>query len=783
MTNKRAYELWPHQHEAVDATVAALTSAERATTVMACGTGKTRMGAAAAGTLLERTGGSRVLIVAPFLELLTQTIREWRAVLGDTALGQVIAVCSDQKVLDEHQGDLQEQRAAVTSDAAALVELAAAHGRVTVASTYHSLPVIAAAHELGLPMLDLVICDEAHRSVGRVDKTWAIVHSNAHVLADRRLYLTATPRVFQGGGDDVVSMDDAKIFGETAYRLSFSAASKLGLLANYQVVAPVVTCEQIRTAARAPQPAEFYQSGGKSALSASMLATQIAVLRAARQYGIRRMITFHNRVSGAEWFATTLRHAATLLDPDERPSKLWTGHVHGGQPLAQRRTILDRLRSDDDGLVVIANSRVLGEGIDVPAVDSVAFIDGRTSAIDTIQAIGRALRRGNQPGPKTASIIVPVILEPGEDPETALATSAYAGVWQVVGALAAHDEELASHLSTLRRQLGNDSLLAGAKVSPDRPLLEWLRVTGVPVPDGFAAAITVQAIRASTHSWEEYYGAAEAYYAQAGDLLVPDGWQTPSGLPLDNWLHHLRTYKKNNTLSPRWIALMDAIGMAWDLREHHRRRLISELCKYREARGDLLVPKQYVTDDDPPYPLGSIVGNTRVRYNAGSLDPGFAAELTAHGMVWHVPNSEWEQFLADLDDYQKQNGDLDVPQEYVTPGPNGRPLGRKVAGLRRRRQEGRVPGEDIKQLDSRGFIWDALEYRWNRYLQALYVYKRTHEGSVDVPQKYVTPSPEKLTLGRWLSQERARYRRGEMLPHRAKALRAAGVKLPPERAQ
>ncbi|MEU4234831.1 Helicase associated domain protein [Nonomuraea sp. NPDC026600] len=780
MSDKRAYELWPHQYEAVDATVAALSSADRATTVMACGTGKTRMGAAAAGTLLERTGGGRVLIVAPFLELLTQTIREWRAVLGDTALGRVIAVCSDQKVLDDHQCDLQEQRAAVTCDAAALVELAAGHGRVIVASTYHSLPVIAAAHELGLPTLDLVIIDEAHRSVGRVDKEWAIVHSNAHVLADRRLYLTATPRVFQGGGEDVVSMDDTKIFGETAYRLSFSAARKLGLLANYQVVVPVVTCEQIRTAARAPQPAEFYKSG-KSALSASMLATQIAVLRAAHQYGIRRMITFHNRVSGAQWFAATLRHAATLLDPDERPAQLWTGHVHGGQPLAQRRTILDRLRSDDDGLVVIANARVLGEGIDVPAVDSVAFIDGRSSAIDTIQAIGRALRLGTQPGPKTASIIVPVILEPGEDPETALSTSAYAGVWQVVGALAAHDEDLASHLSTLRRQLGDDSLRTGAKDSPDRPLLEWLRVTGVPVPPGFAAAITVQAIRASTHSWEEYYGAAEAYYAQAGDLLVPEGWQTPSGLLLDNWLHHLRTYKKNDTLSPRWIALMDAIGMVWDVREHHRRRLISELCKYREANGDLLVPKQYATNDDPPYPLGSIVNNTRVRYNTGSLDPDFAAELTAHGMVWHVPKSEWEQFLADLDDYQRQNGDLDIPQQYVTPGPNGRKLGAKVAGTRCRRQEGRLPEEEIKELDQIGFIWNALEYRFNRYLEALYAYKRTHNGNVEVPQKYVTPPPEKLTLGRWLSQEKARYRRGETSPHRAKALRQAGVKLPSKR--
>ncbi|WP_170223019.1 DEAD/DEAH box helicase [Nonomuraea turkmeniaca] len=776
MSDQRSYELWPHQHQAVEATIAALGNAERATTVMACGTGKTRIGAATSSRLLHRAGSGRVLIVAPFLELLTQTIREWRALLGDQALGRVIAVCSDQKVLDEYEGELHEHQAAVTSDAGQLASIAAGPGRVTVASTYHSLPVIAAAHEHGLPMWDLIIIDEAHRSVGHVSKAWTTVHSNAHLPADRRLYLTATPKVILSGGDDVASMDDTKVFGEIAHRLSFSAARDQGLLARYQTVVPMVTNEHLRAAARSPQPAEFYQSG-RSALSAAMLATQIAVLRAAQQYGIHRMITFHNRVRNAEWFAATLRHAATLLEPGERPTSLWTGHVHGGQPLAQRRAILDRLRSDDDGLVVIGNARVLGEGIDVPAVDAVAFIDSRTSPIDTIQAIGRALRRGDQPGPKTASVIVPVILGPGEDPETALSSSAYAPVWQVVRALAAHDDSLAAHLGALRRQLGTDPGFADIAELPD-----WIRIAGVPVPSGFASAIAVQTVRASTHSWEELYGAAEAYRAQFGDLLVPEDWTAPSGLLLGGWLHHLRTYKKDGSLSAQWVARMDALDMVWDLRDHNRQRIISECRIYRKAHGDLLVARSYVTGDDPPYPLGSVISGIRTRYQAGTLDSDFASQLTAMGMVWHVLDAERTQFLADLDAYRKTHGDLDIPQDYVTPGPDPRKLGRKVAGVRRRWRAGTLTEEEIKELEKRGFIWDALEYRFNRYLAALYVYKRAHNGNVDVPQKYVTPPPDELTLGRWLSQEKVRYRRGEMLAHRAKALRAAGVRLPPRQA-
>ncbi|MGV9383604.1 Helicase associated domain protein [Nonomuraea sp. NPDC003707] len=777
-----ADKLRPHQLDAVSTTAAAFTHEERATVAMPCGGGKTWVGAAVAAARMERADADRILIVAPFLELLTQTIRQWRALLGDAMLGRLIAVCSDQRVLDEHRGDLRDERVSVTCDAGELVQLASGPGRMIVASTYHSLPVIAAAHEQRLPMFDLIVVDEAHRSVGRMDNPWAIVHSNAHIPADRRLYLTATPKVIGGSGDDdVVSMDDAKIFGQVTRPLTFSAAQDMGLLARYQTVVPVVTDEQIRAAARQPQPEEFYQHG-TSALSPDMLATQIAVLRAAHEKGIRRMITFHSRVAGAKWFAATLSHAAALLDAAERPARLWTGHVHGGQPLDQRRAILDRLRSDDDGLIVISNARVLGEGIDVPAIDAVAFIDARESPIDIIQAIGRALRSNPEAGPKIASIIVPALLGPDEDPETALEGSAFAPVWQIVRALAAHDDSLATHLGRLRRRLGSEST-AGAAASDGGPELpEWLAITGVPVPPDFARAITVQTIRAGSHSWEEYFGAAEAYVAESGDLLVPESWETPSGLRLGRWVQRLRILRREGSLSTQWSARMDAIGMVWDVRADGRQRLLAECRKYRKKYGNLLVPKAYVahddTDDDPPYPLGSNLYGFRSRYRAGTLDPAFAAELTALGVVWNVRDAEREQLLSDLIDYRAQHGDLDVPQNYVTPGPNGRKLGQQVVGVRRNRREGTLAQEEVDELEQLGFIWNAPEWRFKRYMKALYAYKKANKGSVDVPVKYVTPPPENLTLGRWLSQRKNRHGKGRLAPQHAEALQKAGVKLP-----
>ncbi|MEU6720721.1 Helicase associated domain protein [Nonomuraea sp. NPDC046802] len=774
-------KLRPHQHQAVHAALAALANDERATVVMACGTGKTRVGAAIAATRMQHAGASRILIVAPYLELLSQAIREYRATCGDSELGRVVAVCSDPRVLDEYRGDLYDQHARVTSDAAELAQLAAGPGRITVVSTDASLPVLATAHEHGLPRWDVGKMDEAHRSVGRVNKQWAMIHRNAHTSVDRRLYLAATPNVILGGGDDVVSMDDEKIFGKTVHRLTFFAASQQGLLAGYRVVAPVITKEQIRAAARRPQPAEFYQSG-KSALSASMLATQIAVLRAAHEYSLRRIITFHNRVRNAEWFAATLRHAATLLDPGEQPADLWTGHVHGRQPLAQRRTILERLRSDDNSLTVVANARVLGEGIDVPDAGCVAFIDSRDSPIDTIQAIGRALRRGNRPGPKTATIIVPVLLGPGEDPETALSTSAYALVWQIVRALATHDDALSGQLSVLRRQLGEYSS-STAQSQQNWELPEWLRVTGVPIPPGFSRAIAVQTVRAGTHSWEELYGAAASYRAQHGDLLVHAAWKSPSQLPVGSWINYLRKLYKDKLLAPEWIDRMNALGMVWDVLELNRQRTLAELRKYKKKYGDLRVPRNFTTDDDLPYPLGPIVNNLRGRRTAGKLDDDYEAELTAEGMIWHVFDQDFEQFLTDLKDYKKANGALEVPQKCRTPGPNGRRVGLQVPGYRSRQKKQDLSVDVIEALDTLGFIWDVREHRFRQNLQALYAYKHTHNGNANVPATYVTPAPEKIALGACLYRGIASYLAGTQPSHRTKALRQAGVSLPHQRAK
>ena len=758
--------LWPHQQDAVDSLTAAFKEKNRATVVMACGTGKTRTAAATVQALAHQSSVRRVLVVVPFLELITQTFSDWREVLGDAGMGQVVAVCSDKDVLRE-QPQLQEQCAAVTTEAEELARLVAGQGQITVATTYASLPTIVAAHaEHGLPAWDLIIPDEAHRTAGRGDKVSAMVHSNEFIPATRRMYMTATPKIISRGGDDAVSMKDGNVYGDVVYRLGFSRAITLGLLANYRIIVPVVTDEQVRAAANDPDSA-FYQTG-RSAVSPAVLATQIALLRAAHEYGLRRMITFHNRVLAARWFASTLPHAIENLDPLERPADLSVGHVHGVQSLIARQRTLARLRADDDSLVVISNARVLGEGIDVPAVDSIAFVDNRGSAIDCIQAVGRALRRGNHSGPKTASVIVPVLLKPDEDPDTALNTSAFAPVWQVVRALSAHDDALGERLSQMRQDLGARKKLGDREKYTDGTdtntsgLPDWLRITGVPVPPGFANAITVQTVRNSTESWDEYYGAAVAY-KQCHDDDIPFRWITPEGLGLGNWWRRQRTAHKDGLLSERRLALLEKIGIDWDPINGSWMSTYEVVKKLAAEQG------HFAFDEAATTPQGVVVTTwcyqQRTRRRAGKLSQSRIDLLDAINYPWDTTHEHWMRRYRELNAiYSRRKTLLRLPNDSAG--------ATWLTTQHMAHKNGRLEPWKIDLMKKIGVDFtDRRSALWLNTYEQLKSFQEK-EGHCGIPTDIITA--EGVNIRAWITSQRSRKKSGLLSKDREKLLNEIG---------
>ena len=326
-------------------------------------------------------------------------------------------------------------------------------------ATYQSSPQIAAAHEGRMPRFDLAVADEAHRCAGRVGTEFATILDADQIKARRRLFMTATPRYFtprlrrEAGQLDVevASMDDEAVFGPVLHRLTFGEAIERDLLSDYQVVVVGVDDETYRAYA---ERGEFVTRDGKTITDARTLAGQIGLAKTMRKYDLRRVVTFHGRIKAAREFSAEMPDVIAWMPPRARPAgALWSEHVSGAMTSGQRDRLLLRFRDlapNERGL--LSNARCLGEGVDVPSIDGVAFIDPRRSTIDIVQALGRAIRKA--PDKKVGTIVLPVFVSEDEDPDQVLDESAFKHVWDVLKALRAHDEALGEELDELRRRLG-----------------------------------------------------------------------------------------------------------------------------------------------------------------------------------------------------------------------------------------------------------------------------------------------------------------------------------------
>jgi superfamily II DNA or RNA helicase len=751
---------WPHQRDAVDAAAKTLAHGARATVVAACGSGKTRIGAEVAGRLVPADG--RVLAAAPSLQLLAQTLREHRR--GARALGRVIAVCGDRRALAQFATHPELADAEVTTDPALLATLLRAPGPATVACTYQSLDVLRQAHEhRGLEPWSLAILDEAHRTAGARGKPWAAVHDDEAIPAQRRLYMTATPRLLaETGGEPAASMDDERLFGPVCYRLPFAEAIELGLLADYRVVVPVVAHGEIQRIITDQGDATPLDAGA-GAIDPALLAAQVALLRCATRYGIRRVITYHNRVADARAFARSLPAAAALLRPRERPERLSALHVEAKQSAHIRQAALDALASRDPGLVVVANAGLLAEGVDMPAVDAVAFLSARDSPEAVTQALGRALRTGGR-ADKTATVIIPVPLGPEDTPESALEGSAYAPVWRTVRALRAHDERLAQRIDAMRLARGR----AAYETRPPRLVLpQWLQVAGVPVPAHFADAITLRMVREGAPVWEEMYGRALAYRERYGDL-EPDQDREPQ---LSAWIARQRRHHRAGTLSAERAVRLEAAGIAWSAHGEHRMPAYGPHGERWDARMSQLRVHlrehggQLPTTQSRPE-LATWLKNQGARARRGALPEQRATLLRqALGRSWPDQtraDAAWTRRLHQLRVFVHDQ-DGAAPTQSTDPDLSGW-LGNQIARQRRGVLD---PAHAALLAALLGALWAHRKRTpragWDQRLDELGEHLREHDGAL--PRM-----GENRALRRWLIAQRSGREEGRLAPERAAAL-------------
>ncbi|WP_445270418.1 Helicase associated domain protein [Streptomyces sp. DSM 41634] len=711
----------------------------RGTIVSATGSGKTITAAASA---LECFPGGRILITVPTLDLLAQTAQAWRLV-GHRA--PMVAVCSL-----ENDPVLNELGVRTTTNPIQLALWAGA-GPVVVFATYASLvdredidapegqrkvrgpleAALAGGERLyGQQMagFDLAIVDEAHGTAGDLGRPWAAIHDNARIPADFRLYLTATPRILAAarpqkgtGGQEaeLASMADDPdgTYGAWLADLGLSEAIERGILAGFEI-----DVLEIRDPSPVLGETEEAQRGRRLAL------LQAALLEHAAAYNLRTVMTFHQKVEEAAAFADKLPETAAELyvtdasDADlaaaEKlpkssieaefyeleagrhvpPDRVWSAWLCGDHLVTERREVLRQFANGIDAnnrrvhRAFLASVRVLGEGVDITGergVEAICFADTRGSQVEIVQNIGRALRLNRDGSTKVARIIVPVFLEPNEDPTDMVASASFRPLVAVLQGLRSHDERLVEQLASraltsgqrkIHLQRDEDGRIVGAGSGGDGEDQEdgadaaaesaLLHFSSPRDAATIAAFLRTRVYRPDSLVWLEGYQALLRWRAEngvTGLYAVPYDTETEVGItkafPLGRWVHQQRKALRAGELEERRKTLLDApeAGMVWEPGEEAWEAKLAVLRSFRRATGHL-APRQDAVwgEDDEMAPVGQYMANLRRKGAKNGLGKDEdtattrAAQLAAIDEDWDCPwPLDWQRHhrvLADLVD-------------------------------------------------------------------------------------------------------------------------------------
>ena len=466
---QRRFHLKDHQKEAFDDVTNGFKASDRGKLIMACGTGKTFTALRIAEQIAGIAG--RVLYLVPSISLLSQAMREWSEQRGIDH--SYIGICSDTRAgQTSEDSSVLELKIPVTTDPSSIshtLQNPDGDKMTVVFCTYQSLPLVEQAQDDGAPPFDIIFCDEAHRTTGVEapgDRTspFVLVHDADRIRANKRLYMTATPRLYTEGAKskaarhdtEVFSMDEPEIYGPEFHRLPFSKAVEIDELSDYKVVVLAVSEREVNAALRgegdinindatkivgcwrALQNPEYKENGNHEPVKP-----------------LKRVIAFTNRISESKAMVKhwdeIIETATKRLPEDQQPTDFIceTQHVDGTYHALNRKARLDWLKGDTDGTCrILSNARCLSEGIDVPALDAVLFMTSRKSYVDIIQAVGRVMRKA--PGKQYGYIVLPVAIPDGVDPANALDDNErFSTVWGVLRALRSHDDRLNAEINRI----------------------------------------------------------------------------------------------------------------------------------------------------------------------------------------------------------------------------------------------------------------------------------------------------------------------------------------------
>ena len=751
----------PHQEEALAAIVPTLQKESRATAIMACGTGKTLVTLWTA----EQLGARKILVLLPSLALLRQTLHEW---LKETSLDPLayLCVCSDPTVkgdadeISTAQSDLDFEVSTNPEVVRRFLD-APFDGTKIVFSTYQSASVVGEALKPG-ESFDLGIFDEAHKTAGREGSKLSFALRDENLAIAKRLFVTATPRHYNprnknksGDMEMVYSMDRPEVFGNRVYTLSFSQAAKREIICGYKVVISVITSEMVTN--ELINRGQVQISGDY--VQARQVANQIALRDAVHKFGVERIFTFHNTVKSAASFVSSGNEGVHNHLPE-----FGAFHVSGAMSTAQRERIMRDFRSSSKG--IMSNARCLTEGVDVPAVDMVAFLSPRRSLVDIVQATGRAMRKS--PGKDLGYVLVPlyVELEAGESIDEAVARANFDEIWDILQTLQEQDEVLAELISQSARTKASFKEF-GKNPIYDRIIIEG-SILGL---NSIQSAVTTQILECLVSSWSLNYGKLQDFKEEYGHSN-PDIDCVYLGTHLGKWLSLQRSFYKKNKLTSERIEKLNLLGVNWSHTDFKWNKAFEALLEYKQINKHLNVPSSYVHNQ---FKLGQWVVTQRGYFKSGKLTKNRMKSLESIGFQFSLdrtisPNLIGFEFLTDsifeeIKDFYNRNGHFNIPYDYRV---KKLPIGKWVEVVRGLYCNKLIDNNLFLNLNLINFTWTKKSSEWGEIFSQLKKFKSMNGHCL------VTRLNSSGKLVRWVTLQRRFYSQGKLSSNQIEMMEKIG---------
>ena len=752
---------------------------DRGQLILPCGTGKTLI----AMWIFEKLKAKTVLIMVPSLALMAQTLTEWANQNSNWRKKyRYQCICSDDTVdesgkkridtIDERESDIFVP---VTTQQEEIVKfLKYKTDRISLLlCTYQSSDILSQALKKTKTKIDFAIVDEAHRTASQDEGHFGYVKFDRNIPVKKRLFMTATPRVFskhvsrrlENENIPIHDMSNTHIYGKEIYHMNFAEAIKRNHITDYRIL--IVECSNSLYNKLVKENKYVRPLKGKkkdSIFAASALAKRITLIKAMNERAIKKSFTFHNSVANAKTFTSAketqgLKNIYKLYDIESKTPELF--HVNGKMKMSDRKEEMKDFRNAKTA--IMSNARCLSEGVNIPAVDSIIFITPKKSQVDIIQATGRALRKDPENKNKIAYIIIPIFVDDNQDVDEIAQISEFKTVYDVIRAMKDQDTRLELKINSIRISQGSGSPERDGGV--ELPIDYWTIAKGIDKTK-FYNSFRTKIVEIVSENWDFWYGLTLKFMkSNKGDPNCIYG-HYESGYPLNNWQGTQRQEYKNGKLSEERIKKLESIGFIWNKFTEQWSDGYQETLKYMKETGNAKCLDSYKTKDG--YPLGNWQRIQINNYKNGKLSKKRIKKLENIGFNFSRDyNKEvWDAAFQETLKYMKETGNANCPVRHKTK--DGYTLGGWQFDQKEHYKNGELSEERIKKLESIGFAWiSPHDIVWTEAFQKTLKYMK-ETGNANCPERHITK--DGYALGYWQQRQRKAHNKGKLSKKRIKRL-------------